>query len=137
MVGTQLGIAARWHRGQAGYAGQLTVWLVMLGLAELADLMTTHADRLQGGIEANQVAAFTLGVGGPALFWGLKLSLVIAMAVVVLLAIRFGRSFPGRRARIIQSTVARGLQVCVLLLTLSALGNLVVLAYPFVSGGST
>lgn len=136
MVGSQVGIGAGRHGARGVYPGQFKLWLLLLGLAELADLITTRADRLQGGIEANHVAAFTFGVGGPALFWGLKLSLVLAMAVVVMLAIRFARSFPGRRARIVRMAVARGLMVSVLLLTISALGNLVVLAYPFIAGVS-
>lgn len=111
-----------------GHARLLTVWLVLLCLAELADLVTTRADRLQGGIEANQVAAFALGIGGPGLFWMLKLSLVLAMAATVLLALRLSRGFPAGRAAIVRRYVARSIQLCVLILTVAAIGNLMVLA---------
>ncbi|MGH7764321.1 MAG: hypothetical protein ACREOM_07895 [Candidatus Dormibacteraceae bacterium] len=106
----------------------LKLWLGLLCLAELADLVTTRADRLRGGIEANQVSAFTLAVGGPGLYWGLKLSLVIAMVAVVLLAVHFARSFPGKRARLVQAWITRSMQLCVLTLTFASLGNVVVLA---------
>ena len=117
-------------RHRAGdHARHLKVWLVLLCLAELADLMTTRADRLQGGIEVNQLAAFTLGVGGAALFWAMKLSLVLAMAAIVLLAVRLAREFPAGRARIVRGYVARSIQVCVLLLATAAISNLAVLAH--------
>lgn len=116
------------HAAAAGVARELKVWLVLLCLAELADLVTTRADRLHGGIEANQVAAFTLGVGGPGLFWVLKLGLVLAMAATVLLAVRLSREFPAGRAGIVHRYVARSIQVCVLILTAGAIANLKVLA---------
>lgn len=128
MLGSQVGLTTKRHQPSRVGASRLKFWLLLLGLAEIADLMTTHADRLRGGIEANQVSAFVLGVGGPPLFWALKLGLVLVMALIVLLSIRIVYSFPGRRAGIVQVAVARGLQVCVLLLTFSALGNIAVLA---------
>lgn len=135
MLGSQTALTAKARQASSVGAARLKFWLLLLSLAEFADLMTTRADRLQGGIEANQVSAFVLGVGGPQLYWGLKLGLVLAMALVVLLAIHIVHSFPGRRAGIVQVAIARGLQVCVLLLTVSALGNLVVLA-SLVPGGA-
>jgi predicted small integral membrane protein len=130
MLGSRLGRwAARKQQEADGDAARLKLWLLLLGLAELADLITTRADRLLGGIEANHVSAFALGAGGPMLFWGLKLCLVLAMAVAVMLAIRFARAVHDRRAQIVKVTVARGLQVCVLVLTVAALGNVTVLAY--------
>lgn len=112
----------------AGVARELKVWLVLLCLAELADLVTTRADRLRGGIEANQVAAFAFGVGGPGLFWVLKLGLVLAMAATVLLAVRLSRQLPAGRAGIVHRYVARSIQICVLILTVAAIANLMVLA---------
>ncbi|MGH2976661.1 MAG: hypothetical protein ACRDLL_17625 [Solirubrobacterales bacterium] len=120
------------RRSETTDARLLKYWLGLLCLAELADLVTTRADRLGGGIEANQVSAFALAVGGPGLFWSLKLALVLAMAAVVLLALHFARSFPGRRAHLLQACVARSLQLCVLLLSVAALGNVGVLdQFPF------
>ena len=111
-----------------GHVRLLKVWLVLLCLAELADLITTRADRLHGAIEANQVAAFTLGVGGPGLFWVLKLGLVLLMAATVLLSVRLSRELPAGRAGILHRYVARSIQLCVLILTVAATANLMVLA---------
>ena len=115
------------HSASAGLRG-LKLWLLLLGMAELADLITTRADRLHGGIEANQFAAFTLGVGGPGLFWAVKLSVVVAMAAIVVLAVRRAREFPPRRANLIRGYVARSIQICALILTAAAMANLMVLA---------
>lgn len=114
------------HSG-AFHARQMKVWLLLLCLAELADLVTTRADRLHGGIEANQVVAFTFGVGGPGLFWVLKLSVVAAMAGVVLLAWRLACELPAGRATVVRRYVARSIQACVLILTVAAVSNLSVL----------
>ena len=43
----------------------LSIWLGLLASAQTADLITTQADTFRGGIEANQVAAFIMQVGGP------------------------------------------------------------------------
>ena len=136
MLGSQTGLIVKPRQASSVGAGRLKFWLLLLSLAEFADLMTTRADRLQGGIEANQVSAFVLGIGGPPLYWALKLGLVLAMALIVLLTIHIVYSFPGRRAGIVQAVVARGLQVCVLFLTVSALGNMVVLASLFPGGAA-
>ncbi len=114
-------------RSAADYSRQLKVWLVLLCLAELADLITTRADRLHGGIEVNQVAVFTFGVGGPGLFWVLKLGLVVVMAAIALLAMRVAREIPAGRARIVQRYTARSIQICALILTAAATANLGVL----------
>jgi hypothetical protein len=105
----------------------LKLWLALLCFAELADLVTTHADRIRGGIEVNQVSAFTLDVGGSGLYWTLKLGLVLVMGAVVMLALRFARNFPDRRARVVKAWVARSIQLSVLVLTVSSIGNVVVL----------
>ncbi len=108
---------------------RLAVWLGLLGLAELTDLVTTHADRLKGGAEANGVAWFAMATGGPGFFWTIKLVLVAAMAALVLLVIRFGRSSPGHRAAVASRFTTRALQLCVVALTISSIGNLAVLAW--------
>lgn len=111
-----------------GHARLLKVWLVLLCLAELADLVTTRADRLHGGIEANQVAALAFTIGGPGLFWVVKLGLVLAMAATVLFALKLSRGLPAGRAGIVRRYVARSIQLCVFILTVAAIGNLTVLA---------
>jgi hypothetical protein len=99
------------------------VWVGLLGTAEIADLVTTEVDRLGGGIETNQFAAFVLMVGGPGLFLALKLAVVAGMAIAVLVALRYRRSHPGERAERCLDIVARTLQGSVVLLTLTALVN--------------
>lgn len=106
------------------YGGRLLmVWVGLLGMAQMADLITTEVDRLRGGIEANQFAAFVLMVGGAGLFLVLKLAVVLGMAAAVLIALRFRRNHPGERAERCLDIVARTLQVSVVLLTVTAVGN--------------
>ena len=99
------------------------VWVAMLGMAQIADLVTTEVDRLGGGIETNQFAAFVLMVGGAGLFLLLKLTVVAGMAVAVAIALRYRRNHPGERAERCLDIVARTLQGSVVLLTLTAAGN--------------
>jgi hypothetical protein len=101
----------------------LTIWLALLAQAQMADVITTQADTFRGGVEANQTAAVIMQVGGPGLFWVLKLLLVLGMAVAVSLAFRYRERHPGRHAELCVSLVARTMQFCVLLLTLAVLGN--------------
>jgi hypothetical protein len=101
----------------------LTIWLALLAQAQMADVITTQADTFRGGVEANQTAAFILHVGGPGLFWVLKLLLVIGMGLAMSLAFRYRERHPGRHAELCVGLVARTMQFCVLLLTLAVLGN--------------
>jgi hypothetical protein len=41
-------------REQSPHHARLPLWIGLLFLAELADLITTHADRARGGMEANR-----------------------------------------------------------------------------------
>ena len=106
------------------YGGRLLmIWVGMLGMAQIADLITTEVDRNGGGIETNQIAAFVLMVGGAGLFLVLKLCVVAGMAVAVFIALRYRRNHPGERAERCLDIVARTLQGSVVLLTLTAVGN--------------
>ena len=99
------------------------IWLSLLAQAQMADVITTQADSIRGGVEANEFAAFILQVGGPGLFWVMKLLLVAGMAAAVFLAVRFRTYNPGDRAELCLEMVARTIQCCVLLLTITVLGN--------------
>ena len=99
------------------------VWVGMLALAQIADLVTTEVDRLGGGVETNQFAAFILMVGGAGLFLLLKLTVVAGMAVAVVISLRYRQNHPGERAERCLDIVARTLQGSVILLTLTAVGN--------------
>jgi hypothetical protein len=101
----------------------LTIWLALLAQAQMADVITTQADTFRGGIEANQTAAFIMRVGGLGLFWVLKLLLVLGMAFAVSLAFRYRERHPGRHAELCVGLVARTIQVCVVLLTITVVGN--------------
>lgn len=101
----------------------LAVWVGLLGVAQLADLITTEVDRLLGGIETNHFAAFIMTVGGPGLFLALKLLVVLGMAAAVFVALHYRRNHPGERAERCVDVVARTLQGSVVLLTVTALGN--------------
>jgi len=101
----------------------LTIWLALMAQAQMADVITTQADTFRGGVEANEAAAFILQVGGPGLFWILKLVLVLGMALAVALAFRYRERHPGSHSELCVSLVARTIQFCVLLLTLTVLGN--------------
>ena len=101
----------------------LTIWLALMAQAQMADVITTQADTFRGGVEANEAAAFILQVGGPGLFWFLKLLLVLGMALAAALAFRYRDRHPGSHSELCVSLVARTIQFCVLLLTLTVLGN--------------
>lgn len=101
----------------------LIIWLALLAQAQMADVITTQADTVRGGVEANHTAAFIMQVGGLGLFWMLKLMLVLGMALAVSLAFRYRERHPGRPAELCVGLVARTIQLCVVLLTLTVLGN--------------
>src|SRR5581483_7758204 len=93
--------------------GRVAAWVVLLGLGQLADLVTTQAAMARGAIEGNAVAASILDVGGLALLWLVKASLVVAMAVAVLLVRRYWDSVRDRRGELAATVVWRGMQACV------------------------
>jgi hypothetical protein len=101
----------------------LTIWLALLGQAQMADVITTQADTFRGGVEANQTAAFIMQVGGVGLLWVLKVVLVLGMTLAVALAFRYRERHPGRHAELCVGLVARTIQVCVVLLTMAVVGN--------------
>jgi sterol desaturase/sphingolipid hydroxylase (fatty acid hydroxylase superfamily) len=106
---------------------RVAAWVVILGLAQLADLATTQVAMSRGAIEGNQVAAFLIAVGGLGLLWFVKASLVAAMAIAVWLVTECRKQSPTRRWVFASSLVWRGLQVCVLVLALTAIHNLTVI----------
>lgn len=101
----------------------LTLWVILLAIAQMADVITTQADTLRGGIEASHTSALIMNVGGPGLFGALKLSLVLGMALAGTLALRYRARNPGRYGELCVGVVARTIQLCVVLLTLAVLGN--------------
>ena len=103
-------------------------WIGLLGLAQLADLLTTQADMARGGVEANWVAAGLLAVGGLGLLWVVKLGLVAAMGTAALLTARYrGTEQDGLPAGLVEALVWRGIQVCVVVLAVTAVHNAMIL----------
>ncbi|HEX6349384.1 MAG TPA: DUF5658 family protein [Candidatus Dormibacteraeota bacterium] len=102
---------------------RLGLWMLMLGLGQLADLLTTQAAMARGAVEANSVAAGLLSTGGLGLLWFVKGALVLAMGIAVLLVRRYWDG-PGRQGRLAGALVWRGLQLSVVVLAMTAVHNL-------------
>ena len=105
---------------------RIAIWVLLLALGQLADLVTTQAAMARGAIEANSVAAGLLAAGGLGLLWLIKASLVVAMTAAVLLVRRHWAA-PEGRAVIAGALVWRGLQLCVVVLAMTAIHNLSVI----------
>src|SRR5205807_5943843 len=99
-----------------------------LASTQLVDVLTTKVDILRGAYEANTFAATVLESHGYIGLLLLKLALVAAMAGAVVLVLAYAREHPGPRARLAQTVVWRGLQLCVVALALTGLHNVLVLA---------
>jgi len=104
------------------------IWILLLASGQAADLATTRVDISRGAMEANATVAHLLGVGGFPLVLLVKLAMVLAMGLVILLVQRYTAAEPGGRGRLARTVVWRGLQLCVVVLTITALHNVVVLA---------
>jgi hypothetical protein len=106
---------------------QALVWIILLGLAQFTDVLTTAADRTRGTIEAMSVSANLLGLGGLGLLWFTKLTLVLALAAAAALASRW--VFAGRPgSRLIYGLVLASIQGCAIGLLIVSLNNLALLA---------
>ena len=106
----------------------LRTWILLLALAQVADVVTTGVDMAHGGIEANRLVSTLLGIGGLWLVFALKLMLVAAMGVAVILLRRFAASQPSLQARAAHAFVWRALQLSVVGLVLVAIHNTALLA---------
>lgn len=108
-------------------APRLFAWVSLLALGQLADLVTTQVAMSKGGMEANQVAAVLMAIGGLGLLWAVKAFLVAAMASAVWLVRRYWAESQDHRWAFAGALVWRGLQLCVVVLALTALHNLSVI----------
>ncbi len=104
------------------------IWILLLASGQAADLWTTRVDIQRGAMEANATVANLMHVGGFGLVTLVKLSMVLAMLLVVILVHRYTGAEPGKRGRTARTVVWRGLQLCVVVLTFTALHNVFVLA---------
>ncbi len=108
-------------------SGQVAAWVLLLALAQLADLLTTQAAMERGAVEGNAVAAFLLSTGGPGLLGLAKYLLVVAMALAAWTATGRWEAAPDPRWAVAGALVWRGLQVCVVVVGLAAIHNLAVI----------
>lgn len=67
------------------------LWIALLGAIEFTDILTTAIGRAHGAIEAMPMSAAVIDQGGLIAFIAVKLALVAAVAVAVLLALRWMR----------------------------------------------
>ena len=103
-------------------------WVLLLALGQLADLTTTQAAMSKGAVDGNVFAAGILAVGGLALLWMVKGTLVAAMAVSVVLVRRYWGGSRDWRAGLVRTLLWRGLQACVVVLSVTAVHNLAVMS---------
>lgn len=106
----------------------MVAWILLLGLGQVADLVTTQAAMSRGAIEGNAVAASILDLGGLGLLWLVKAALVGAMALAVWAACRYWDAARDGKGAMAATVVWRGLQVCVVVLSLTAVHNLAVMS---------
>jgi hypothetical protein len=77
-----------WMRERVTNRGT-AVWIALLGAIEFTDILTTAVGRAKGAIESMPISAAVMNEGGLVLFIVVKLALVAAVAVAVLLALRW------------------------------------------------
>lgn len=112
------------HKVGAVPTSRVVLWVALLGLGQVADLLTTQAAMARGAVEANQVAAGLLSAGGLPLLWIIKAGLVAAMAVAVIFVRHHWVAGHQRRGALAGAVVWRGLQLCVFVLAITAVHNL-------------
>ena len=106
----------------------LTIWILLLAGAQLADVITTGVDMAYGGSEANRVVAALLSHGGLGLVFVLKLLLVAAMGIASLILKRYADSHPSVQTRAAHTFVWRAIQLSVVGLIVVAVHNTALLA---------
>lgn len=117
-------MAAVLKAGPTAPPGRLLVcWIGLLGLAQVADLLTTQISMQAGGLEGNAVAAQLMQTGGLGLLWVVKLTLVLAMGSSAILVRRIWLQRADRRAAAAATVIWRCTQLCVVVLALTALNN--------------
>jgi hypothetical protein len=111
------------QRGVGVASWQAGTWLLLLAVAQLADVMTTGVDMSHGAMEGNPTAFQVLALGGLTLLWLVKFMLVAAIGIAALLAQRLAQRRGGPMAVLVQVAVLRGMQLSALALALTALHN--------------
>jgi len=102
------------------------VWITLLAAIEFTDILTTAIGRAHGAIESMPISAAVMNQGGFVLFIVVKVSLVAAVAVAVLLALRWMRSGrPGAGA--LYTFTLTSIRVATVALAIVSLHNAVLL----------
>ena len=107
--------------------GRIGAWVALLALGQVADLVTTQAAMAHGALEGNMIAALIMGAGGLGLLLVVKAALVAAMTLAIWLVKRYWDSTRDRRSVLAATLVWRGLQLCVVVLAVTAVNNFSVL----------
>lgn len=102
------------------------VWIALLAAIEFTDILTTAIGRTRGAIESMPISAAVMDVGGIVLFIVIKVALVGAVAIAVLLALRWMRNGrPG--AGTLYTFTLSSIRVATVALALVSLHNAVLL----------
>ena len=102
------------------------LWIILLSAIEFTDILTTAVGRAHGAIESMPISAAVMEEGGMVLFIVVKIALVAAVAVAVLLALRWmqhGR--PGASA--LYAFTLSSIRVATVALAIVSLHNAVLL----------
>lgn len=102
------------------------LWIILLSAIEFTDILTTAVGRAHGAIESMPMSAAVMAQGGMVLFIVVKLALVAAVAVAVLLALRWMRhGRPGASA--LYTFTLSSIRVATVALAIVSLHNAVLL----------
>lgn len=102
------------------------LWITLLGAIEFTDILTTSVGRAEGAIETMPISAAVMNQGGLVLFIVVKLALVGAVALAVLLALRWMRhGRPGASA--LYTFTLSSIRVATVALAIVSLHNAVLL----------
>jgi len=102
------------------------LWIILLSAIEFTDILTTAVGRAHGAIESMPMSAAVMEQGGMVLFIAIKLALVAAVAVAVLLALRWMRNGrPGASA--LYTFTLSSIRVATVALAIVSLHNAVLL----------
>jgi len=107
---------------------QALVWSGLLLGSQATDTITTAIDRARGAIETMPVSAQVLDVGGPALFWVLKLLVAAGAAAVLVAAARKVTEHDHRLARFTFRATLVAVQAVTVCLAVVSLSNLALLS---------
>jgi hypothetical protein len=104
------------------------LWVLLFALMQSIDVFTTAIDRSKGAVEAEPLSNWLISQQGVVGFWILKLTLVIAVGGVLLLAVRWARG-GGTAARRLYRVVILAVQVVTTLLAVVSLQNALLSTY--------